>query len=309
MASLLKSDRNCIGREARMSATDVLTNPFVVTLTGGLITAVVSVYLSGRFGERAAANYSIKQGRKRDHHLALLDKPADELITEAGDDRRFYNLGIDYYAKPRAINTRVFPDLEEGQKRERSETDFLISHLETGYADIFVKLKELRQKRNKAIREVAKIAQEMTNQVTSAQLLPSLVLGRAPQPDWIDPLVVAQDFANISRAHWENETYNKPPIMQRIHDQLGDGWTVSWEYQVARTREENKALEIKNMLELMTRSEYYDRLVEVFKENEGLSSLGRPIQEALEGLRIKVKAGVPLKGSCVAGQEAEPKFE
>jgi hypothetical protein len=84
---------------------------------------------------------------------------------------------------------------------------------------------------------------------------------------------------------------------------------VTWEYQVARTTDEKKAEEIKNMLELLARSEYYDQLVDVFKENEGLSSLGKPVQEALEGLRIKVKAGVPLKGSCVAGQEAEPKFE
>jgi hypothetical protein len=292
-----------------MSAADILTNPLVVTVTGGLITAAVSVYLSGRFGERAAANYSIKQGRKRDHHLALLDKPADELIAEASDDRRFYNLGIDYYAKPRAISTRSLPDLVPGQKRERSETDFLISHLETGYPEIFSKLRELRQKRNQAVKDVVKVADEVSTQLTSAHILPSLVLGRVPQPDWIDPLVVACDFANISRAHWENETYNKPPQMQRLHDQLGDGWTVSWEYQVARTSEERKAQEVKGMLELMAKSEHYDKLVEIFKKNEGLSSLGRPIQEALEGLRIKVKAGVPLKASCVAGQEAEPKFE
>jgi hypothetical protein len=292
-----------------MSAADVVSNPLFVTVTGGLITAVVSVYLSGRFGERAAANYSIKQGRKRDHHLALLDKPADDLVNEVADDGRFYNLGIDYFSKPPAISTRTLPDLTPGQRRERTETDFLISHLETGYPDVFSKLGELRQKRNQAVMNLVKIARGVSDHFTSARILPSNVLGNPAEPDWINPLILACDFANISRAHWQNQSYNKAPQLQPIHDQMGEGWIVTWEYQVARASDKKKAEEVKNMIELMARSEYYDQLGRLFRENEGLSSLGMPIQEVLEGLRIKVKAGVPLKGSCVAGQEAEPRFE
>ncbi len=292
-----------------MSAVDALTDPLFVTVTGGLVTAAVSVYLSGRFGERAAANYSIKQGRKRDHHLALLDKPADELLGEVGDRRRFYTLGVDYSSKPPSISTRTLPDLVPGQKRERSETDFLIAHLETGYPDEFSKLRELRQKRNQAVKNIMSIAKGVSDQVISARIVPSQVQGKGLQPDWIDPLVIACDFVNLSLAHWENQSYNKAPQMQRLHDEQGDGWTVTWEYQVARTTDEKKAQEVKNALELFARSEYYDKLTEIFKVNEGLSSLGKAVQEVLEGLRIKVKAGVPLKGSCVAGQEAEPRFE
>jgi hypothetical protein len=288
----------------------VLSNPLVVTVIGGLITAAVSVYLSGRFGERAAANYSIKQGRKHDHHLALLAQPADELIAEATDDRRFYQINVDYSTRPPSLNTRGLPELKKGQKREMTETDLLISHLETGYPDLFTKLQELRRRKNHATDGVVKVAQQMAAKMLSAGIVPAQVFDGTKQPDWISPLVVASDFVGISQARWQtNQNYNVQVRLNAVHDEQGDGWSVTWSYQIARTSDERKATEIKTMLETTVKSEYYNRLVTIFEENKELPALGRPIQEALQVLRIKVQAGVPLKGSCAAGQEAEPKFE
>jgi phosphoribosylformylglycinamidine (FGAM) synthase-like enzyme len=109
-----------------LSFTDIISNPLFVTVSGGLVTAVVSVYLSGRIGERAAVNYSLKQGRRRDHHTALLDEPAGQLIKEVRDTRQAFLLGIDYFAKPVSLNANKLLEVEVGQKRERTETDFLI---------------------------------------------------------------------------------------------------------------------------------------------------------------------------------------
>lgn len=293
-----------------MSASEILGNPWVITVIGGLITAIVSLYLSSRFGERAAANYSIKQGRKREHHLALLGPPADELIGEATDDRRFYQINVDYSTRPPSLNTRGLPELKTGQKRERTETDLLISHLETGYPDLFAKLKELRRRKNRATESVVKVAQEMAAQMLAAGIVPAQVFDGTQQPNWISPLVVAGDFVGISQARWQtNQNYNVQVRMNAIHDEQGDGWTVTWSYQIARTSDERTAAAIKDLLETTVKSEYYNRLVKIFEENKELPELGRPIQEALQVLRIKVQAGVPLRGSCVAGQEAEPRFE
>jgi hypothetical protein len=94
-----------------------------------------------------------------------------------------------------------------------------------------------------------------------------------------------------------------------VTDEHGDGWILSWQYQIARSSDKSKIEELGSGLEQLSRSQFNDKLVEVYKEKETLASLGKPVEDALEVLRIKVKAGVLLKGSCVAGQEAEPKLE
>ncbi len=60
-----------------------------------------------------------------------------------------------------------------------------------------------------------------------------------------------------------------PPQIGQLTDEHGAGWSVSWFNQVARTSDRTNPEDLKKRLDELTRSEYYDQLTEVFKE-EGL---------------------------------------
>lgn len=293
-----------------MSLSDVVSNPLFVQVTSGLIAAVVSIALSVRFGERAAANYSLKQGRKREHHLALLEKPADELIQQCGNVRSCFQLRIGYFSKPIALEAQILPTLQGDQERALTETDFLASHLETGYPETFAKLKAFRDEWNRHALRVLVIAEETVKAMRADNFLPPRPYTGVPPQDWCDYLQVGLDLASVCYARWETgrQTLQEPRV-QQVKDEAGEGWVVNWQFVIARTADQGKANKLAMALELGAMTEAKERLVDVFKERDSLTAMGKPIIEALEGLRVLVRAGVPLEGSCVAGQKAEPRFE
>jgi hypothetical protein len=293
-----------------VSPSDLISNPLFIAVAAGLVAIILSVGLSSRYAERTALNYSIRQGRKRDHQLALLDGPADELIRQIDDTRHCFQVKIDYFSQPVALWASTLPTVEKGQKREGTGTDLLITHLETGYPETFTKLITFTDEWNKHALGVLDTAKNMVKCMNDANLLPASHHDGSSPAEWCDYPQVGADFVTVCLERWEAGRVDlTDPWIEQVKDELGDGWVVIWKTVLARTSTSAKAEEVVKALELFSRSELNNRLVDIFKEKDSLASLGKPVADALDVLRIKVNAGVPLKGSCLAGQKAVPKIE
>ena len=63
------------------------------------------------------------------------------------------------------------------------------------------------------------------------------------------------------------------------------------------------------MLEHLSKSTLQDELLAILGNVPILAAKGILIREVLDEIKVRVRSGVPLRGYCDAGRDADPRFE
>jgi hypothetical protein len=288
---------------------DITTDTILATIVGAVISAVVSIVVAGFFGERAATNFSIRYRTKREHDRSLVVAPLEEIIGELGGFEGAMSVGVNWF-KDGVLQVNVLTRLEKGEKRETTEKDLLITHLETGYPEIFNHLKDFREQYNANSKSIATISNEVWNWLKEPALLPPYSIKKSMQTEYCNYEQSVSIFVNEAFQEWKREReITGRPVVKNQTERGTIYYTVEWQMQIAHTIDNPTAVKMRERLDGLVGSEFHDSLIAIFNDNLRLKEKSETIKRELQILRVKVNAGVPLEGSCSAGQEAKPRFE
>ncbi len=288
---------------------DIATDALLATIVGGVISAGVSIIVAGIFGERAATKFSIKYGTKKEHDRSLVGAPTAEVIKEVEGFERAMSVGVNWLKDGELLFT-LLPNLEKGQKRETTEKDLLITHLETGYSEVFNQLKEFRDQYNASSKTIASISYEMWTWIREPTILPPYSIKKSMQTEWCNYEQTISTFVSEAFGEWQREReISRHPLVRSQVEGSSTYYFVEWQTQLAHTLDNPTATKMRDRIDELVGSKFHDALIALYNENLSLKEKGAKIKEALEIIRVKVTAGVPLRGRCSAGQEADPKFE
>jgi len=288
---------------------DVTSDTIFASILGAVISAVIAIIVAGIFGERAAINFSIKYTTKREHDRSLVGAPLDEIIREASRFDMAMTVEFSLFGNGE-LRFNQLPTLERGQKRETTEKDLLITHLETGFPETFNHLREFRALYNSDSKSIETVSNEMLNWLKEPSLLPPYSPKKSMQTEWCNYEQAVSIFVSEAFQEWQREReITRRPSVRSQTEGLVTYYTVEWQNQIAHTSASPSAEKMRERLDALIGSKFHDSLIAIFSDNLLLKEKGETVEKELTILKVKVNAGVPLDGSCSAGQEAVPRFE
>ena len=284
-------------------------NPVVsVTVVSAIISALVSVIVAWLFGERRVAQETLIEERRRSHHLSLVSLPMDLLVKELRNWKGAVSLD---HVKLPAFVTGKLMNFEEKADSSIEEIDLLLAHLKSGYPEIFRKVLTFERAYALNSLQLTTLASEVRDYLRQRFKFVELdVKTTQTQTEFCDyGMSVFEFFTDTLRA-WELDRKEWSEIkVQRVNVGNSVRFQVEWGWRLLISSNEEKANEFKDLLAEMRQSKFRGKIIEIFEENTKLAEMSKDIERDLVQQRIFTTVGVPLKGECAAGKEAQPRLE
>jgi hypothetical protein len=290
---------------------DLLSNPIVLAIITTLISIGGAALIARIYGERAAARVSLAYGAKRDHDHILTGATLDALENSISQYEQSIKPFVNLSRLPLKLERHwLEEDIDGSTKRERNEEDLLISHLESGYPELFSELKRYRQHFNSITKRLLEIAEIIETRMKGENPFETYSPDKVNYVNWCNYPQAAADFLENSYRVWKYQERGRMAItVQQMNMGTMTAYSIQWIYNIALIQDNNAAQGFKNYLEQLASPEYNEMLIKVYDELASLEAEGAEVRGALDIIKTKNRLGVPLKGYCSAGREAEPRIE
>lgn len=226
---------------------------------------------------------------RREHALFLIGAPLDRLRqsirpTDSGEILSLW---------------AVEPDLFKGYEMHFTELDsieegLILSHIRSGYPDLYSSLVEHEKLFNEIAKEI--------HQIYSVILF-ELKQSLAPYPmEWVtNPAMMMQAFSGtvVNMIARNMQYYLKLDTTATAHPLIALN-----NQAIISIKDQNEAGKIFAIFNSLPKQPEFSHLRETWKKAQPLIQQYKSIYNQLERIRIFVNQGVELKGSCDAGIEA-----
>lgn len=294
---------------------DDLLDPTTVSIITTAISLIGAAIIAAFLGERKATQVTLAHGAKREHDMILTGTTLEGLRSDTSQYEQAIKLDVTFMGSPPVLLRHgVDEDLDGSDKKERNETDLLISHLEIGYSPVFNALKVYRRHFNSIANAVLELGKEIEDDMKKENPFEAYDSSKGPQQNWLFYPSAVRDFVDASFQKWKFQRQDLQPIHVTPTNQNTPQGTVTtfdfqWSNNIASINLEKDALKLKSYLEGLFASDFHHKLVKLFAEVPVLQSESKDVQDMLEVIKTKTRLGVPLRGYCAAGREAKPKIE
>ena len=278
--------------------TDSLLNPVIIQLIIAVATVaavIVSFFSAQRRSETAAARLTFEISERQNHSLTLVDEPRSHIRPgmTAPDRALIVNA---YYPRGHPRLETLSSDFKARINKEPNKK-FLLSHLQTGYPEIYSALEEFDKEFNRISSEVLDFYQGQVKRLQELWVAWDLQLFPVDYYGVVQAL--SEDFSNVKRG-------SDPQIIAA--DVTGGGFNLRYGSRTvlsgkaepsSTTSHLARALEdFRDDAEFKKKwEEYYSQASKIFVNAE-------KIEDSLNLIQAYVRAGNFIKGSCEAGIDA-----
>ena len=283
---------------------ELLSNP---VLLAAIISAVVSFIVSWFFGERAATRLAIKEERRARHHSSLVHGPLDLLVRGLNICEDAVKIEV---ASSTDIRVAQIYDYVKGATKNEDELDLLLSHLKTGYPEIFLKV-DAFQSEYMSIRERTLDIGRRTLATINVQNAPPPNSINASMSEFSNFAFAIQLFSYHSLGGWKTGAMTRDIATV---EQGGVDGRVMYHVQrdggtVVKTSINQVAVDTLRKMNELKDSSFNRELLKLYNETLSLRQEYEDLARKLYKIRVYIDAGVPLKGHCEAGRGANPRLE
>ncbi len=263
-----------------LSPTRVL---FIQTLIG-LATIGASIWVANTRGEMAATKYAQNEAQRRDHWRTLVTNPIVHLKNKLPDINNIPS------------SNRQNIDIHESKA---IDTDFFYEHLNTGYPQLMKKICRYQESYNGKVNQVNLVYQRASDLLEQKwEADPDFTNMKPDIKSVINQIIsnfsseVAMRFVNKIEPRLVSIPSNVPNaiLIASMHIMIYDSIDIE------------KVVSDLNLI--LESTACYGELQQLWEDSQPLSKLRNQIWVELNRIKGWVMAGVPLKGSCSAGREA-----
>lgn len=267
--------------------TNALADPLVILVIQALISLLgvaAAFWVANYRGEMAAAKYAQSETQRREHMRTLITNPINQLRTY------LYDINNILYNRHQNIDIH---------KLKSPEAEFFYEHLNTGYPPLMQTICRYKESYNGIVDQVNSIYQKASDLLEQKW---------GDEPDFINMEPPLKSFIDQVIAYFSDEVAqrlvnNTEPKLSSIYPTDSDTIMVGSSYIIIYSPIDRKKV-VSDINLILEGSEVFGEIQKLWEESKPLSEVLIQINYELNLLRSLVYAGVPLKGSCIAGREA-----
>lgn len=250
----------------------------------GLATIAASIWVASTRGEMAATKYAQNEAQRRDHWRTLVTKPINHLI------KQLLQISNILHRRRQKIDIH---------KLKSIDTEFFYEHLNTGYPQLMQTICRYQESYNGKVEQVNSIyhrASELLEQKWEDD--PEIINMKPHLKSFINDLIgyfsseVAMSFVNNTEPRSVSIPTNSANTILICNSHI----------IIDESIDREKVVSDLNLI--FESTEVYGELQKLWEESQPSSKVPKQIIDELNLIRGWVMAGVPLKGSCSAGREA-----
>jgi hypothetical protein len=259
----------------------------VIIATLGVI---LSFWVANYRGEMAATKYTLKEARRREHVLMLVDEPMHILESSL--------LVIDgilkvWYTHPGKLNTMrvdIYSD-------KSPETSFLFEHLSTGYPQLWQAICRFQDSYNKIVDQVLAIYQRALDLLEEKWgAITDLRTGVTSPKTY-----AAEAIDNFSKEVTNRLQWGKEPLKATV--KTPDIITF-WSTDIDSVPWADAETIVHDLNSILEDPEVFRQLQQLWEEAKLLRKEREQICSQLDRIKAFTRAGIFLRGSCTVGREA-----
>ena len=275
-----------------------LLNPIVIQLIiaiATVATVIVSFFSAQRRSETAAARLTFEISERRNHSLTLVDEPLTSVRPGLSSPDRALIVNA-YYPRGKPRLETLSADFRDRINKEPNKK-FLLSHLQTGYPDIFTALEEYDKEFNRISSEALTMYEEQVKQL---------------QEQWVawDLQLFPIDFYGVVQTLSEDLGSVKRGGDSQIIaiDLIGGGFNVRYGSRTVLSGKAEPSSATNHLVRALEDfrddAKFKKRWEEYYSQASLLYEKAEKIEEDLNLIQAHVRAGNFIKGSCEAGIDA-----
>lgn len=268
-----------------------LLNPVVIQLI--IAIATVAAIIVGYYSAKAATKLTFEISERREHSRTLVDKPLGSVRPQVLGPESAIIVWFNYVG--RATTLTVVSSNFKDRTEEDPNKKFLISHLESGYPEIYEALGRLDSDFNSVSSDALGLYQQELERLR----------GLLAQENMSD---IQFDYIGfIANMSTDLAGQKKGSDPQQIIAQMvgGDSYNIRYGSQAIADRVSQSNTQIVGLLDTFRRrTELTHPWEQLYERALGVFEKAKKLEQELSMIQAYVRAGNFIKGSCPAGIDA-----